>query len=407
MLAIAAEKAEVPLPSISPVSVPTPVPPCATVTSALLVRIVAEALGKVYVFADVAGPDTVKNALLVPPFATGRMPVTPAVSGRPVALVSTRALGVPSAGVTNVGEFASTGLPVPVAVTPWIVVDVTHSATCPLVGVPELDTLPPAAMVLQPNPVPLVQISALVAPEHDGSARPEGVVAVSAPRTVLAVCDARFEFGRLPEKAFAVTVPEPVGPRLAPVPTDMAAVVFVPVVMALKAEDPPVMVLHPKPVPEVQISAFVAPLQDGMVKPDGVVAVRAPSTWFAESTVRFAYGRFPVTPAPSGRPVAFVSTPDAGVPKAGVTNVGLVSVNPAMLVVVLPVAIEVEPMVMGKPFTPQLAAAHDPLTPTRHSPFTGAIPAGVEVVFEITTLPEAGQVTPPPLPLLQLPQEVV
>ena len=50
-----------------------------------------------------------------------------------------------------------------------------------------LQALEPAEIVLHPNPVPLVQIKAFVAPEQDGIAKPDGVVAVSAPRTVLAV----------------------------------------------------------------------------------------------------------------------------------------------------------------------------------------------------------------------------
>lgn len=44
---------------------------------------------------------------------------------------------------------------------------------------------------------------------------------------------------------------------------------------------PPLMVLHPNPVLVVQVSAFVAPEQLGTARPDGVVAVRAPSTVFA------------------------------------------------------------------------------------------------------------------------------
>jgi hypothetical protein len=40
----------------------------------------------------------------LPPLAIGRVPVTPVVKGRPVALVRTRAVGVPSAGVVNTGE---------------------------------------------------------------------------------------------------------------------------------------------------------------------------------------------------------------------------------------------------------------------------------------------------------------
>ena len=52
----------------------------------------------------------------VPPLATGRLPVTAVVRGSPVALVSTSAEGVPSAGVTSVGEVDSTLLPEPVEV---------------------------------------------------------------------------------------------------------------------------------------------------------------------------------------------------------------------------------------------------------------------------------------------------
>ena len=52
-----------------------------------------------------------------------------------------------------------------------------------LVTVPE----PDVEIVLQPNPVPLVQIKAFVDPLQEGSAKADGVVAVRAPRTVFAV----------------------------------------------------------------------------------------------------------------------------------------------------------------------------------------------------------------------------
>lgn len=51
----------------------------------------------------------------LPRRATARFPVTPVANGRPVALVKTAALGVPRAGVTNVGEIAKTRLPLPVS----------------------------------------------------------------------------------------------------------------------------------------------------------------------------------------------------------------------------------------------------------------------------------------------------
>ena len=59
----------------------------------------------------------VNVAAPVPPLATGRVPVTPVVSGSPVALVSVAAEGVPRFGVTNTGDVASaTTVPVPVVV---------------------------------------------------------------------------------------------------------------------------------------------------------------------------------------------------------------------------------------------------------------------------------------------------
>jgi hypothetical protein len=59
-------------------------------------------------------PDEVKP---VPPLAGGNVPVTPVVKGRPVALVSTAADGVPRFGVVNTGDVANaTTVPVPVVV---------------------------------------------------------------------------------------------------------------------------------------------------------------------------------------------------------------------------------------------------------------------------------------------------
>ena len=47
--------------------------------------------------------------------AIGKVPVTPVVSGKPVALVSVALVGVPSIGVTKVGEVANTLAPLPVS----------------------------------------------------------------------------------------------------------------------------------------------------------------------------------------------------------------------------------------------------------------------------------------------------
>lgn len=52
----------------------------------------------------------------VPPFADGKIPVTPVVKGNPVQLVNVPALGVPIFGVTKTGLVAKTIFPVPVLV---------------------------------------------------------------------------------------------------------------------------------------------------------------------------------------------------------------------------------------------------------------------------------------------------
>ena len=60
-----------------------------------------------------------------------------------------------------------------------------------------------------------------------------------------------------------------------------------------------------------------------------------------------ATGRVPVTPVVRGKPVQLVSTPLAGVPKAGVVKLGDTRVNPDTEVVVVPSVREVEPSVIA------------------------------------------------------------
>jgi hypothetical protein len=64
-------------------------------------------------------PEPVDVVTPVPPLATGKVPVTPVVSGKPVAFVSVPLVGVPKTGVTSVGEVERTTDPDPVdVVTP-------------------------------------------------------------------------------------------------------------------------------------------------------------------------------------------------------------------------------------------------------------------------------------------------
>jgi hypothetical protein len=74
-------------------------------------------LTNVGVFANTTPPVPVAAEVEpVPPLAVGSVPVTPVVKGRPVALVNTAAEGVPRAGVVKVGLTARTYAPVPVGV---------------------------------------------------------------------------------------------------------------------------------------------------------------------------------------------------------------------------------------------------------------------------------------------------
>ena len=87
----------------------------------------------------------VEEVTPVPPLATGSVPVTPVVSGKPVRFVATPDDGVPRAGVTKVGEFDRTLFPEPVDV----VTPVPPFATGNV----------PVTPVVSGNPVPLVSVT--------------------------------------------------------------------------------------------------------------------------------------------------------------------------------------------------------------------------------------------------------
>ena len=73
--------------------------------------------------------------------------------------------------------------------------------------------------------------------------------------------------------------------------------------------------------------------------------------------LRFVTGRFPVTPVVSGKPVAFVNVTLVGVPKMGVTRVGLVdnTLLPEPVLVVTPVPPLVTPNVPARVTAPVVA----------------------------------------------------
>jgi hypothetical protein len=195
---------------------------------------------------DVLAPDAV--VAFVPPLATGKVPVTPVVKGKPVAFVKVAADGVPKLGVVKVGLVARTTLPDPV---------VASSPTVPALSYKTRPVVPPVIVVVL-----------IVTP-------------------------------LLPAEAAIVIEPAP----------------FVMVTL-----EPAVKVVRVNPVP---FPISICPLVGAVVNP----------------VPPFAIGRVPVTPVVNGNPVALVNVTEVGVPRTGVTSVGLVerTLEPDPVLVVTPV----------------------------------------------------------------------
>jgi len=278
-------------------------------------------------------PEPVDVVVPVPPFKTGRVPVTPVVNGKPVALVRTTDEGVPSAGVTSVGEVLSTTDPVPVeVVTP----------------VPPFSTgRVPVTPVVSGRPVKFVATPDVGVPNAGDTS--EGVVIVGL-----------------------------VDNTSMPVP-----VAVVPPVPPLRIGRVPVT-----PVDSGKPVRFVA-TPDAGVPSSGAIKVgplaRTSDPVPVEVVVPvppFTTASVPVMPVDSGKPVRFVATPEVGVPSNGVTSTGLVlrTTEP------LPVA-DVTPV-------PPLATASSP--PTVITPDVGVagVNPGVPKEIEATRVAAAKTVHP-------------
>ncbi len=100
----------------------------------------------------------------VPPFAIGKVPVTPVVKGNPVALVNTPDAGVPKAGEVNVGEvkvlLVNVSVPSKVAKVPVadgsVIVVVPATAGAAKVAVPEVA---PAKATLVADATPKIGVT--------------------------------------------------------------------------------------------------------------------------------------------------------------------------------------------------------------------------------------------------------
>ena len=97
----------------------------------------------------------------VPPFSTGRMPVTPVLSGNPVRFVASPEAGVPKSGVTRVGLVSvllvNVSVPSNVAKVPdnGRVTDVVPDEVKVVVYAPEVIRLPPSVIVFPVLSIPV------------------------------------------------------------------------------------------------------------------------------------------------------------------------------------------------------------------------------------------------------------
>jgi len=144
-----------------------------------------------------------------------------------------------------------------------------------------------------------------------------------------------------------------------PVPPFVSASVPAKVIVPELVIGPPLVVrpvVPPATLTEVTVPALAA----------GVAHVPSPrQNVVAEAEVpefRLVTGKLPVMPVESGRPVALVKTPLAGVPSAGVVSVGLVSVRPAMVAAVAPSATLVDPIVTDELVSPALGMVVEAVT---------------------------------------------
>ena len=216
----------------------------------------------------------------------------------PVALTILTDVGVPSAGVTSVGDVPNTAAPEPVssvnAAARFALVDVARNVETPVAS--------PDTPVLIGKPVALVKVP------DDGVPR-AGVTSVGlvaktfAPVPVSSViAAARLALVGVARNA-ATPAAKPATPVLIGSPVAFVSVADVGVPKRGVTSVGDVFITNVVPVPVCDATAVALPVE--VIGP-----------------VRFAFVvTFPAV-SPDAVPVRFVATPEAGVPRAGVTSVG-------------------------------------------------------------------------------------
>ena len=178
---------------------PSPLTPVLTGKPVAFVNVAAEGVPrfgvlrvgvvKVGELESTTAPLPVEVVLPVPPLATASVPVTPVDNGKPVAFVNVAAEGVPRAGVVKVGDVASTTAPLPVDVVPPVPPLATASVPASVM-VPLVVIGPPLVVrpVLPPDTATLVTVP--LPPAVDQPAVTTGPLTDDAVRTCPAVGNA-------------------------------------------------------------------------------------------------------------------------------------------------------------------------------------------------------------------------
>lgn len=258
--------------------------------------------------------------------------MTPVESGKPVQFVSVPLVGVPNNGVTSVGLVANTSEPVPVSSVEIVlrfVLDgvANHPATPENIPETPVDIGSPVQLVNVPlDGVPSAGVTSVGLVANTTAPDPVSPVTAAAKFAVDGVA-----------KNVATSVPNPDTPDAIGNPVQFVSVpdVGVPSKGVVSVGDVP---KTRRPVP---VSSLITPANCAEVvaancdngfdvkaspPPPGDAQVPSPrQNVDPEAPVpelRFATGRFPVTPVVNGKPVALVSTPALGVPRFGVTSTG-------------------------------------------------------------------------------------
>jgi hypothetical protein len=212
-------------------------------------------------------------------------PLTPVEIGSPMQLVKVPELGVPRAGVTNVGEVAKTSAPEPVSSD-------TAAAICAEVAV---------NVLLDKFIVLLVSVSVVALPTKVSVE----VGNVNVPVLTIELITGVASVGDVPN----TSAPDPVSPVTAAAKLALLGVAKNVATLAPNPLIPPTGIVQLVNVPELGVPS-APPL-----------TTKAPALPTLTANAVATLVPNPLTPVEMGNPVQLVKVPEVGVPNAGVTSV--------------------------------------------------------------------------------------